>query len=40
MKLPEEARKIENFADISKTDEEDEHSASYPEDLEIFDVEN
>ena len=37
MKLPEEAKKIEIFSEISKKDEEDEHSPSefyYPEDLE------
>ena len=41
MKLPEEAKKIENFQKF-QMDEEDEHSPSvfyYPEDLEIFDAE-
>ena len=42
MKLPEEAIKDGNFSEISKMDEEDEHSTSefyFPEDLETFDVE-
>ena len=42
MKLPEEAKKIEFFSEISKMDEEDEHSPSefyYPEDVETFDGE-
>ena len=35
VKLPEEAKKIEIFSEISKIDEEDEHSSSefyYPKD--------
>ena len=43
MKLPEEAKKIGNFFEISNMDEEDEHSPSefyYPEDLECHIINN
>ena len=41
-KLPQKAKKDWNFTEISKADEEDEHSPSafyYPQDLETFDAE-
>ena len=43
MKLPEEAKKIEILSEISKMDEDDEHSPSefyYPEDLECHIINN